>query len=271
MSLQPKYLLAVGEADRLRLEILNKIYNPVALEFLKQSGLKPGMHVLEIGCGVGDMACELARAVQPNGKVTAVDISKEQLEIAQQKAKDLNINNIEFKQLSLEQLADLEQKYDLAYTRWVLVFLKNPQQNLQTMLDCLKPNGILSCEDCTINNVNVFSYPPSSTTQFFENMLLKNFTALGLDLDLGDSFYHRFKQLNCADIKVKLHQPIMCTPEQKSVIRLAAMAARKSVLELNTFSEEVFDQKINEAIKFEQEDNILAFIRNTLVSGRKVV
>lgn len=269
MSLQPKYLLDVGEADRLRLEILGKVYNPITLEFLRQSGLKPGMQILDIGCGVGDMACALAQAVQPHGKVTAIDISKEQLEIAQEKAKKLGIINVEFQLLSIEHLADLHQKYDLVYARWVLIFLTNPQQCLQYMLDVLKPGGILSCEDCSVNNFNVFSYPPSAITEFFNAICLKNFTASGLILDLGDSLYQRFKQLNCEDIKIKFHQPVLLTPEEKSVIRLGIISNKKTALKLETFSEEVLQQKINDAILFEQQDNLLAFIRNTLISGKK--
>jgi SAM-dependent methyltransferase len=271
MSTQPKYLLEVGTADQKRLEILGKIYNPFALEFLKQSGLKEGMHILEVGCGMGDMACLLAQAVGSRGKVTATDRSNEQLLIAQEKAKTLGITNIEFKQLAVDKLVELNTKYDLAYARWVLIFLQDPQEGLQAMYDCLKPRGILACEDCSANNVDVFAYPPSKVPQYFESVLVGNFKGLGLNVNFGDSLYHRFKKLSCESLHIKFHQPALLTPEEKSVIRLGFISAKKSILELGTVSEEILNEMIREAELFEQQDNVLAFIRNVLVSGKKPI
>lgn len=71
-----KYLLSTGESDYDRLSILSKLYNPLALYFLTDSGLKPGMTVLEIGCGSGHMACDIAKLVGPKGKVIAIDSSE---------------------------------------------------------------------------------------------------------------------------------------------------------------------------------------------------
>ena len=41
--------------------------------------LKPGMTVLEFGCGTGHMACEIAKAVGPAGRVIATDNSEAQI------------------------------------------------------------------------------------------------------------------------------------------------------------------------------------------------
>lgn len=51
------------------------------LRKLKENGLKPGMSVLEIGCGIGTVTGLVGAYVNP-GKVVAVDISPESIEIA---------------------------------------------------------------------------------------------------------------------------------------------------------------------------------------------
>ncbi len=88
MADSTEYFLATGEQDRERLEIINRLYNPKAIEFMKKSGLCENMMVLEIGCGTGHMATEIAKIVGKNGKVIATDISQTQLDIAKKVAID---------------------------------------------------------------------------------------------------------------------------------------------------------------------------------------
>ena len=59
-NIRSDYPIATGELDRQRLAIINNLYNPNIQQFITQQGLKPGMKVLEIGCGTGQMACWLA-------------------------------------------------------------------------------------------------------------------------------------------------------------------------------------------------------------------
>ena len=47
------YYLSTGPVDKKRLGIINQVYNPVSYQFMKDSGLRSGMDVLEIGCGFG--------------------------------------------------------------------------------------------------------------------------------------------------------------------------------------------------------------------------
>ncbi len=48
-------------------------WKPVLLEGLR---LGPGMKVLDVGCGTGGDACEMAALVEPGGSVTGVDLSE---------------------------------------------------------------------------------------------------------------------------------------------------------------------------------------------------
>ncbi len=53
---------------------------------VKAAALGPGMTVLDVCCGTGEMTFALAASVGPAGKVTGVDFSRRMLEIARQKA-----------------------------------------------------------------------------------------------------------------------------------------------------------------------------------------
>ncbi len=62
---------------------------------LKQLDLKPGQTVVDFGCGNGFYTLKMAKLVAPNGKVLAVDIQPEMLDLCRQRAKDEKIDNVE--------------------------------------------------------------------------------------------------------------------------------------------------------------------------------
>ena len=88
MPKDSNYILSVGEKFKERLLRLNAISNPYSFAFLLRHGLKRGDHVIDVGCGIGELTCWLAEQVGPKGKVVAIDISKEQLTLAKQRAKE---------------------------------------------------------------------------------------------------------------------------------------------------------------------------------------
>jgi len=58
---------------------------------IKKLNLKPGQKVLDIGCGWGHMAFEIAR--QSQCEVTGISLSENQIKYAKEKAKELNLDN----------------------------------------------------------------------------------------------------------------------------------------------------------------------------------
>lgn len=76
------YVLATGNAAANRLRILHNIYGPGARELLLRAGIKRGMSVVDLGCGVGMTTQLLAELVGPTGEVVGVDYSAAQVEQA---------------------------------------------------------------------------------------------------------------------------------------------------------------------------------------------
>jgi SAM-dependent methyltransferase len=62
---------------------------------LKQLNLKPGQTVVDFGCGNGFYTLKMAKLVAPGGKVLAVDIQPEMLDLCRQRARDEKIDNVE--------------------------------------------------------------------------------------------------------------------------------------------------------------------------------
>jgi hypothetical protein len=67
------YVLATGEAAAYRLRILHDLYGPGTRRVLLESGLRGGMRVADLGCGVGMVTGLLAELVGPSSPRPAND------------------------------------------------------------------------------------------------------------------------------------------------------------------------------------------------------
>src|SRR5690349_19154631 len=85
----------------------------------------PGERVLEIGCGPGTTAVELAERVGPSGEVVAVDISPAMVAAATRRAAAAGITNVRFEAADA-QTADLGGPFDAAYSRFGVMFFADP-------------------------------------------------------------------------------------------------------------------------------------------------
>jgi SAM-dependent methyltransferase len=65
---------------------IDKRFESIVERVVKRANLKPGQHVLDLGTGTGSVALKAAEAVAPNGRVTAVDISRDMLAVARRRA-----------------------------------------------------------------------------------------------------------------------------------------------------------------------------------------
>ena len=93
---QNDYIIRGGIEGRERLRILSRVLQPTTLDLLKRAGARPGLNCLEVGCGGGDVACDLARLVAPGGRVLGTDIDRPQLAIARAEATAQGLDNVVF-------------------------------------------------------------------------------------------------------------------------------------------------------------------------------
>ena len=82
----PDYLFGqlAGEAERLRLQA--RMFARYTARFLEDAGISPGMKVLDVGTGAGDVALLVAGLVGREGTVVGIDFNSELIETAQARA-----------------------------------------------------------------------------------------------------------------------------------------------------------------------------------------
>ena len=161
------YILATGGKDVKRLQLLHQVYGPGTESLFHRVGLRPGMRVIEVGCGSGNIACWVAEQVGPEGFVTAVDVSSDQIEQARRQADSRGLQNIEFHVADAYAPSLPESTFDLVYCRLVLSHLTRPADALAAMRALARPGGLVVCEEIDLN-CWVCDPPADAMTRFFE-------------------------------------------------------------------------------------------------------
>ena len=111
---------------------------------VQRLGLQPGMHVLDAGCGPGRLAVPIARALGPQGEVTALDIQPAMLERARRRAAAARVENIRFVHAGLGEGKLESDRYDRALLVTVLGEIPRREAALRELFAALKPGGVLS-------------------------------------------------------------------------------------------------------------------------------
>jgi SAM-dependent methyltransferase len=105
---------------------------------------QPGMKVLDLACGTGEPAITIATRIAPTGHVTALDLSAGLLAIAAERASKRGLTNISTQQADAHQLPFPDQRFDLATSRFGVMFFADIDRALRELHRVLKP-GARAC------------------------------------------------------------------------------------------------------------------------------
>ena len=125
MALAPRYVLGHSDAELERLRLQSTVCADVTRRMIRECGIAPGMRVLDIGCGVGDVAMLIADVVGPAGKVVAVDRELRAIEAARFRVREAGYRQIECVVTTDEALPE-GLPFDAAVGRFVLVHQTDP-------------------------------------------------------------------------------------------------------------------------------------------------
>lgn len=108
--------------------------------------LKPGMRLLDAGCGVGSITLDLAELVAP-GETVGVDMDARQLEIARASAASRGLANARFQTGSVYELPFADASFDVALAHTLLFHLSDPPRALRELRRVLAPGGLVAISD----------------------------------------------------------------------------------------------------------------------------
>lgn len=109
---------------------------------VKRVGAKPGMHILDVCCGTGQLSLELGNVVGSEGNVTGLDFSQNMLEVAKYSLiQSSNPSNIRFIQGNAMELPFPNDSFDGATVGWGLRNLPDLRQGIREMVRTVKPGA----------------------------------------------------------------------------------------------------------------------------------
>lgn len=118
--------------------------------------LKPGMKLLDCGCGSGSITIGLAQVVAP-GEVVGIDMESSVIEQATASAAGRKVDKVSFQTGDVYQLPFSDGYFDVVYANTVLEHLREPTKGLEEMRRVLKTGGIMAMRD--MDSAGALHYP----------------------------------------------------------------------------------------------------------------
>ena len=149
-----------GEVDRL-IHILEERgaaseLAELRIRWLEFAGVRPGYHVLDLGCGTGVVARDVARRVGEHGKVVGVDLSRRLIQEARRLAKEQGLEGrIEFRAADAAALPFPERSFDLVVASAVFSHIAEGLQVLGEMVRVARGGGTVTVFDHDIDTIVV--------------------------------------------------------------------------------------------------------------------
>jgi arsenite methyltransferase len=112
--------------------------------------LKPGVRVVDVGCGAGIDSLIATRMVGPDGRVIGVDMTPSMLAKARRAATEAGLDNVEFREGYGEALPVPDGWADVVISNGVLNLMPDKAAGLEEMARVLKPNGRLQIGDILV-------------------------------------------------------------------------------------------------------------------------
>jgi SAM-dependent methyltransferase len=187
---QESAVYALGHTDREldRLIAQAKLAEPVTREFFIEAGISPGMRVLDVGSGPGDVAFLLSQLVGETGEVAGTDRAATAVATATARAKG-KLQNVSFRHGDPTEMK-FDRPFDAVAGRLILMFYPNPVSALQKLSRHLRPGGLIVFHEVDWNSVS--SLPPSPIYDRCCRWVSDTFTALGNDMRFGLKLYPTF-------------------------------------------------------------------------------
>jgi SAM-dependent methyltransferase len=195
------YALGYGERELRRLMLQSRMLGDLTENLFKRAGLAPGMQVLDLGCGAGDVSLLAASFVGPSGRVVGVDQNAESVAFARHRAQLAGLEQVSFERASLQEY-EPSQRFDAIVGRLILLYLPDPAALLRKLSAHLSDGGVMAFQEMDISSGR--GVPPVPLYSQCGQWICRAFGGAGVPLDMGSGLPAVFR-------KAGLPEPELCS------------------------------------------------------------
>jgi protein-L-isoaspartate O-methyltransferase len=167
-----QYVPIVHEQDR------DALFGPLTEQLLRKAGLRPGMRVLNIGCGAGEVACIASALVGTSGCVLGIERDARMAGRARARARSAGCDNVTVAVADSASYAPCAP-FDALVGRCALGELRDPAAALRRLSARLRPGGIVAvqevrlspCEPLALSAVAALRQPPVEGLRWAEQAI----------------------------------------------------------------------------------------------------
>lgn len=209
---QLEYMLGRSDAEHDRLNRQGRLISRITLHFLEAMGLCPGMRVLDVGSGVGDVALLAARMVAPGGEVVGIDLDESALRMARHRAASEGLRNVEFRASDFHNF-DENDLFDAVIGRCVLLHQHDPAMAVTSVTKHVRAGGMVGFQEPWFSRG--FSFPKLPLFEETIGWLHSTVRASGLDGDIGLRLASLFASVGLPAPKLSFEMLVDCSPDSE--------------------------------------------------------
>ncbi|MBC8076425.1 MAG: class I SAM-dependent methyltransferase [Chloroflexales bacterium] len=168
-----------------------RLFGNLTEQLLRRAGLTPGMRVLNIGCGTGDVAFLAAALVGPTGHVLGVDRNPAAAAVARRQAASAGLTNVDIVVDDVNTFAP-SAPVDALIGRFALASLNDPAATLRRLSGFVRPGGVIAFQEIRLGAAA--EQPALSFAAAFRTWSRDSSRWADLAIDTGSQLFTLFLQ-----------------------------------------------------------------------------
>jgi ubiquinone/menaquinone biosynthesis C-methylase UbiE len=208
------YTMGRTDAETERLITQSRLYDASTRRLFEDAGLRPGMTVLDVGSGAGDVALLAAELVGPTGAVVGVDVNPAVLVTARERAAAAGLARVRFLEDDVRTVA-LPDDFDAVVGRLVLLYVGDPVEAVRAAASHVRPGGIVAFQELE------YTLPYAWAAAGFQPPLLARLRTWayrvlersGAHVSMGMALHRTFVDAGLGPPAMSLHAPVGGAPD----------------------------------------------------------
>lgn len=208
------YLLGHTDSELRRLDLQGELYRDITRRAFLRAGLEPGMRVLDIGCGTGDVSLTAAELVGETGYVLGIDRGAEAVAAARARAKARGASHVEFETVEIDEL-QVPEAFDALVGRFVLMHQPEPAETLRSGARAVRTGGTVVMVESYMELLRTggHSEPHSPLYDDIVRFKCSVVSGAGADLHAGGRLRRTFVEAGLSDPVCRLETRVEGGPD----------------------------------------------------------
>ena len=236
------YVLGHTTHELERLQTQARLIDVYTRQFFLDAGVVPGMRVLDVGSGAGDVAFLVGSLVGHSGEVVGVDRSTTAIASANERVRVNSIANVRFEVIDPFAGA-FDEPFDAVVGRYVLQFQADPVAALRMVATHACRGGLIAFHEIDWGGVD--SFPPVAAYDRACGWIRDALAASGTETRMGIKLYGAFIDAGFAEPRLARRSVVGVGDETAGVAALIldlANTLRPEIVGRGIASPEAFDE-----------------------------